>query len=65
MEDINPEFALPDGAVVLRVNKGVSPTWKNNPRLSHRLHAHAGGPKAERVTVNKRSMATGHGALGE
>ncbi|WP_026285131.1 NAD(P)(+) transhydrogenase (Re/Si-specific) subunit beta, partial [Thiomonas sp. FB-6] len=63
MEDINPEFAQADVAVVLGANDVVNPAARTDPKSPI-----AGMPildafKAKTVIVNKRSMATGYAGL--
>ncbi len=63
MDDINPEFAQADVAVVLGANDVVNPAARNDPKSPI-----AGMPildawRAKTVIVNKRSMATGYAGL--
>lgn len=63
MDEINPEFAQTDVAVVLGANDVVNPAAKTDPKSPI-----AGMPileayKAKTVIVNKRSMATGYAGL--
>ncbi len=63
MDDINPEFAQADVAVVLGANDVVNPAARNDPKSPIAGMPILDAYKAKTVIVNKRSMATGYAGL--
>jgi len=63
MEDINPEFAQADVAVVLGANDVVNPAARTDPKSPIAGMPILDAYKAKTVIVNKRSMATGYAGL--
>jgi NAD(P) transhydrogenase subunit beta len=63
MDDINPEFAQADVAVVLGANDVVNPAARTDPKSPIAGMPILDAYKAKTVIVNKRSMATGYAGL--